>query len=547
MSEQELTQQLAAMTLERNKLARELRVLKNSNAIVQVNYETQMNVNNLLEVENARQVLYTRLLLKFCPDIIMVFDEELKLLMCTDSVSNLIGAHNPLVLRGAELETIADEFGAKALSCDIAEAARAIIGGARETAKLDVSADERRYNVSVLPFHRKNDAFAGVMIIIHDITELDRARLEAEEANRVKSDFLANMSHEIRTPLNAILGLIGAVEREPLTSAQKGYLTNIKRAGVSLLSIINDILDFSKIEAGKLTLTPTDFDFRAMLDNLASMTAVSARAKGLDFSLSVSDDVPRALCADEHRLEQIINNLLVNAVKYTPEGSVEFSAALEDGLLRIGVRDTGIGIAAESTPYVFTPFERFDLKRNRRISGTGLGLPIVRELCVAMGGEITFQSEYGKGSTFTVKLPFTVGEISDTDKEELAEHVNLPEARVLVVDDLDINLMVAEAMLSDHEITPDLALSGQLALELVQKNEYDVIFMDQMMPDMDGIETAAHIRRLGGRCLTIPIVALTANALEGTRASLLKLGFDDYISKPVDIDALNRCLARWLT
>jgi CheY-like chemotaxis protein len=387
-----------------------------------------------------------------------------------------------------------------------------------------------------------------VLAVFTDLTDIVREKQRSDSANRAKSDFLATISHEIRTPMNAILGMSEMLNRTALDDTQKKYVTDIRRSSQSLLAIINDILDFSKIEAGKLEILNSNYSLQALLDNLHSMFSLMFAQKNLAFHFHTEDTLPHAVFGDENRLRQILTNLLSNALKYTHQGSVTFTARLlPEGLLRFDIQDTGIGIREEDKSKLFMPFEQLDLRRNKNIVGPGLGLAISHKLCQLMGGDLRLESVYGQGSLFYVVLPHVPAEADSADLEpEMACEFSAPEARILVVDDIEINLAVAEAMLGAFDIEPDLAQSGGEALEKVQAKEYDIIFMDQMMPEMDGIETTRNIRALGGRHERAHIVALTANAISGTEDMLLRNRFDGYLSKPLELDALNRCLRHWL-
>jgi signal transduction histidine kinase/CheY-like chemotaxis protein len=373
---------------------------------------------------------------------------------------------------------------------------------------------------------------------------------KADAASRAKADFLATMSHEIRTPMNAIIGLQDSILRETLTDTQKKYMYNLRMSSFALLDIVNNILDFSKIDAGGIIITNTDFDLHALLNNLGAITEISVEKKDLKFLINLDRELPRYICGDETKIRQILNNLLTNAIKYTPKGSVELAAALRrdagQETLCFEVRDTGLGIKDENRERIFSPFEQLDLRKNKGILGTGLGLTITRELCKAIGGTIELESIYGKGSVFRVLLPYLPGkgipEPSSSDKPPLLA----PDARVLVVDDVDINIMVVEAMLEEYQIKPDTALSGKEALEKAAAKQYDLIFMDQMMPQMDGIETTAELRKQSDHYAHVPVIALTANVMNTSEEYFQKLGFNAFISKPIEKDKLERCLARYL-
>ncbi|MDR2793607.1 MAG: response regulator [Treponema sp.] len=395
----------------------------------------------------------------------------------------------------------------------------------------------------------------GRFIDITDITPIVLAKLEAETANRAKSIFLANMSHEIRTPMNVIMGMSDLMRTDNLDAIQQSYFKNIRKMSKVLLSIINDVLDFSKIEAGKFDLIPVHFDLYALFDNLYSINYFLAENKGLYLEKDFDAALPRVLYGDEIRIRQIATNLLNNAIKYTRKGSVHFrmKSGKRYGVLYliVEVEDTGIGIQEEYIPKVFDNFQQIDIFKNRGVMGTGLGLPITKQLTEMMGGFIEVKSQYGKGSVFMVYIPIIQGDVSKVEIE--TEGLQFVAARehavsVLAVDDMPMNLAVVGGFLNRHKIPADSVTSGMEAIRFIEKKAkeggmYDLVFMDHMMPDMDGIETAKRIRELG---FTMPIIALTANAVAGAKELLLKSGMDDFISKPMEAYALNAILIKWL-
>jgi signal transduction histidine kinase/FixJ family two-component response regulator/HPt (histidine-containing phosphotransfer) domain-containing protein len=381
--------------------------------------------------------------------------------------------------------------------------------------------------------------------------ELEVQTRAAQVASEAKSGFLASMSHEIRTPMNAIIGMSDLMRTDNLDETQRGYFEDIKKMSKALLRIINDILDFSKIEAGKMELNETNFSLIELFGNICSMSRFMAETKELEFRCSFGSDVFRVVYGDESRVRQVIVNIINNAIKYTREGFVEFSARRlpKNGrdCIAFVVRDTGIGIKKEYFPRLFDPFAQFDGKINRGIMGTGLGLPITKDLVSLMQGEIEVESEYGAGSVFTIILPLKEG---DPDKVEGAHFSSFStfsrDVKVLVVDDNTINLKVAVAYLARHNIKADTASSGAEALRKLQDKLFDLVFMDHMMPEMDGVETTTRIRALGGDYEKMPIVALTANAVSGAREIFLNAGMNDFISKPIDPKMLNQALLKWL-
>ncbi len=394
--------------------------------------------------------------------------------------------------------------------------------------------------------------------------ELRAAKQAAEDANKAKSDFLASMSHEIRTPINAILGMDEMIIRESDNEQIMEYAGNINNAGKSLLSLINDILDFSKIEAGKMEILPDEYRTSFFISDLASMIAVRAHSKDLDFIVNADPTLPSVLFGDVDRVKQCALNILTNAVKYTEKGSVTFNVSYEklsdtEIFLNIAVTDTGIGIREEDIEKLFTPFERVDEMRNRSIEGTGLGLSIVKKLLFIMGSALKVESEYGNGSTFSFKLKQGVrdwrnmGNFAESyrrsvlSRNKYTESFRAPDARVLVVDDTEMNLTVFEGLLKKTEIRIDTVLSGQEALELAKRNKYDIMFIDHRMPVMDGVDTLNALNEMQDNLNKgVPCIAFTANAGTGSREKYRSYGFDDYISKPVSPSDLEKIIIRYI-
>ncbi len=382
----------------------------------------------------------------------------------------------------------------------------------------------------------------------------------ADSANKAKSDFLADMSHEIRTPINAVLGMNEMILRQSDDEQILEYSSNIKSAGNTLLSLINNILDFSKIEDGKMSLVPVEFDTAELIDALVNSVSERARAKGLELNIDVDRSVPSRLYGDDVRIGQVITNLLTNAVKYTENGSVTLRIRNngtdgENVKLRFDVIDTGIGIKEEDLGKLFESFKRIEETRNRHIEGTGLGISIVCKLLEMMDSKLDVESRYAIGSTFGFDLKLRVvdaapiGEAGSKTKtsaaKDKAEHLYAPSARVLVTDDNDMNLKVATNFLKIFGITPVTCSSGSATIELMRKEKFDIVFLDHMMPEMDGIET---LRKLKDEGLTegTVMIALTANAVVGAEEQYLSAGFDGYLSKPITIEDIEKALAQYL-
>jgi signal transduction histidine kinase/HPt (histidine-containing phosphotransfer) domain-containing protein len=407
-----------------------------------------------------------------------------------------------------------------------------------------------------------NDEIGEMTVLLRELNDM---RERAEDAGKAKTQFLASMSHEIRTPMNAIIGMSELMPMDNLSEIQRSYFESIKKMSKSLLTIINDILDFSKIDAGKLELVPADYNARALFDNLVSMFRFIAAGKSLDFQAYLDPGVPQTLFGDEIRVRQILTNIIGNGVKYTREGFVRFELHAETPpgsgteYLVAKISDSGIGIRTEDIPKLFDRFERFDLKKNRGVVGTGLGLAITKNLVVLMGGHIEVESECDKGSCFTVYIPLIRGDPKKVESGNVSGRVLAGDrTRVLVVDDMKINLTVALGFLLLHHINAEVAESGQEAIEMTRRaygegKPYDLVFMDHMMPDMDGIETAKQIRdweagrqdkKPGDKPL--PIIALSANAISGAKEFFLANGLNGFLSKPIEAQSLNDILARWL-
>ena len=378
-----------------------------------------------------------------------------------------------------------------------------------------------------------------------------RQKKEIEELNQAENNFFSSMSHEIRTPINTIIGLNEIILREDISEEVVENARNIQGASKLLLTLINDILDISKIKSGKMEIVNVSYETGALFSEIVNMIWIKAKEKGLEFKLHVDSSIPSMLCGDEVRIKQILINLLSNAVKYTSEGSVTLSVRCErQAVNRVrvwySVEDTGQGVKKENIPYIFNAFRRVDEEKNRYIEGTGLGLSIVQQLVELMGGEISVNSVYTKGSKFIVMLEqdiideralgtFTLASRARVHEgESYQQSFEAPDAHILVVDDNDMNLMVVSKLLAETKIQIDKASSGAECLRLTQNHHYDCILMDHMMPEMDGIECLHALRvQPGGLCQDVPVVALTANAGSDNQLLYRKEGFSGYLAKPV--------------
>lgn len=401
-------------------------------------------------------------------------------------------------------------------------------------------------------------------------TSLDMLKLvemkkeEAEHMANVKSAFLANMSHEIRTPINAVLGMNELILREANQKDVLDYAYNIELAGKALLSIVNDILDISKIESGKTELVSGEYNVAASIYNFIEMSRARAEKKGILLKVDIAENLPSKMYGDEMRLKQIYTNILNNAIKYTEKGEITLTLTGEEIgddkiFTKATISDTGIGIREEDLDKIFDAFQRVDEEKNQKIEGTGLGMSITKQLVELMGGKIYVESEYGKGSTFHVELVqgivdrTPIGRIDQAVEQnrEIEKHKRAvllaPEAKLLVVDDNQMNLNVMKGLLKRTEMQVDLVLSGKEALEAVTKTSYDVILMDHMMPEMDGVEALHRLRKLKeNQNPQAKVIVLTANAAIGSREEYLKMGFDDYLSKPIEAMNLENMIKKYL-
>lgn len=415
-----------------------------------------------------------------------------------------------------------------------------------------------------------NDGERAVVVVINDVTKLNelhdaQVALEvAERANEAKSRFLSNMSHEIRTPINAVLGMNEMILRESEDKQILTYASNIQSSGKTLLFLVNDILDLSKIESGKMEIIPVEYELSAILMDLWNVIYFRAKEKELKLSVELDETLPSVLYGDDVRIKQIVTNLLTNAVKYTPKGSVELAIAGEyqDGdniLLKISVKDTGMGIRKEDMGKLFDSFQRLDEKKNRNIEGTGLGMNITMSLLKMMDGDMKIESEYQKGSTFQVIIPqrivngAPVGSFRAIQEKQTQlsgkkkGSFTAPQASVLVVDDNAMNLTVFKALLKRTKLQVTTADSGRQCLEEIQKTKFHIIFMDHMMPEMDGIETLHEMEKLAAhKNKDTPVIALTANAVAGAREQYLSEGFADFLTKPIDADLMEQTICKYL-
>ena len=410
-------------------------------------------------------------------------------------------------------------------------------------------------------FSRENPRFVyTVQDISEDIAQLmkqeglvnaiEEQNERLQEADKNKTKFFSNMSHEIRTPINAIMGMNEVILRDCEDEKIKGYAKEVQAASQYLLSLVNDILDYSKIEAGKMEIVPVEYELDDMIEGVCNIVKSKLTSKSLEFEVSVGEDVPKRLFGDEIRISQILINLLTNAIKYTDKGSVILSVErLSDvdgqAAIQFTIKDTGIGIKQEDMKVLFEEFGRLDLLKNRNKEGHGLGISIVQGLLSQMNSQLKVESVYGSGSTFSfVLLQKEVAEqVVETEEISLSD---IKGKKVLIVDDTTVNLHIFKAMIAPYELEVHTAKDGQDALALMNENKFDIVFLDHMMPIMDGVETLHRLREIDEHYKSVPVIALTGNYSPTARAEYISMGFDDYLEKPIVLDSLEEILYKYL-
>lgn len=436
----------------------------------------------------------------------------------------------------------------------------------KELIKVDVrcKVNNAHCRLSINRILDKYNEVLGYIVMIDDLSdkiqiiqELEQAKLQADLANHSKSMFLAQMSHEIRTPLNTVLGMDEMILEESQEPRIKEYGEYIREAGKSLLGILNDILDMSKLETGKLRINCGHYYLSKVIRDILNLVGLKRQEKGLGFEMEIEDGMPAVLYGDSLRVKQIVTNIMNNAVKYTDKGKITLKVTwepLEEDRVKIifRVEDTGRGIRKEDQEKMFQPFDRLGETGNYKIEGYGLGLAITKELVTLMDGQIQVESQVGKGSVFTVSLPQKIGVESEivANKEKNGHYekkLQIPQGRILVVDDNTSNLIVVQELLKRTKIKVDMAKSGKDCLKMIHKKTYQLVFLDHMMPEMDGVAVLEKIRSMEDNPNThVPIVVMTANAVIGAKEKYLETGFTDYVSKPVTYEALEEMLLEYI-
>lgn len=523
-----------------------------------VGYRAVYQINrSRINITNMSEFIYYSLAMP-----VLIYDSDRRIRIMNDAAGDFFDVSHDVL--ETENIRISELF-------DINEDEAFAFSGKRKDVDVVCQKNQVYCSLAVNKIYDRYGDVIGHIIIVTDLSErmktvqeLEAAIKAADEANQAKSTFLANMSHEIRTPMNVIIGFSELLLKMDVNQQVREYIGDIKDSSENLLAIINDLLDISKIESGKMELVCTEYYTKSLFQDVLVIINAQAKKKGLDFRMAVAPDMPNKLYGDKIRIRGVLINLLNNAVKYTKEGSVslEVNVRKRDGdiiTLEFKVTDTGVGIRPEEKDRLFESFSQVDRKVHYGVEGTGLGLAIVKGYVTLMNGDVSVESVYGKGSVFTAVIEQKIVDASPLDTFEGEEvkavdnfcigSIKMPGVRVLVVDDNQINLKVAGSSLGYYGLTVDTASSGMEAVELCKKNRYQIVFMDQMMPQMDGIEAMKAIRKLdsyydfGGECT---FIVLTANAISGVREQLMAEGFDEYLGKPMNFKQLERLFVRFI-
>ena len=552
--------------LEIKKLNREIRRVKKDNELLRIANDQAARTQAYIQKDFTQQIFYIDQLLKSSPYLLVLTDRQLQTVM----ISDVYFRHKTSVTRdqvhhGIPLERILLTYFNEDQIRELLKKCEDVLEGRdMEPYLVRTIIDENRFavQISVRPTVQKGEII-GLNLVFVNVTAMVEAVEHAQQADRAKSNFLANMSHEIRTPMNAIVGMSEFILRDSSDPKAKSHASMIRSSSKTLLSIINDILDFSKIESGKMEIINNYYRLSSVVSDVNVLIRFRIHEKPIKLVMDIDRKIPDEQYGDEVRIKQILINLLGNAIKFTSNGSITLRIWIDEVpkpgrkyKLYGSVTETGIGIKKDELEKIFDNFTQVDTKRNRSVEGTGLGLAISKNLAEMMGGNLTVASKYGKGTTFTFSMltesrnMTPVGNLDLLSDSAFSQDVfkasfTLRNTRILIVDDNDLNLKVVSGILAPYKAMVECATCGAEALIKCSKNRYDLIFMDHMMPVMDGVEAAGMIRKMPFGDVT-PIVALTANALSGAAQEYIRLGFQDFLSKPVDPYEMDQVLRRVL-